>query len=202
TRRIRQSVDLDGVDDRSGAYIAGGVAGDAFNIITGIYNPCNIVGTFGRYGMRGINIVHGVGNALNAADAMNRAGRAIQQGDRQGAIDAIGDFYGGLRGAQGSFNQALGPCFPAGTPILTPDGGEVTTVYNIRIYEYHTYFVGSRSWGFSVWVHNPSGTGTCGPGRPWTQDRNGRYHDQQGRFTRPPGTRQDGNGRWRDDRGR
>jgi hypothetical protein len=32
--------------------------------------------------------------------------------------------------------------------------GEVATVYNMRIAEYHTYFVGSREWGFSVWAHN------------------------------------------------
>jgi hypothetical protein len=34
------------------------------------------------------------------------------------------------------------------------DSGEVTTVYNLRVAEYHTYFVGSRQWGFSVWAHN------------------------------------------------
>jgi hypothetical protein len=32
--------------------------------------------------------------------------------------------------------------------------GEVATVYNMRIAEYHTYFVGSGEWGFSVWAHN------------------------------------------------
>jgi hypothetical protein len=31
---------------------------------------------------------------------------------------------------------------------------EVATVYNLRVAEYHTYFVGSRAWGFSVWAHN------------------------------------------------
>jgi RHS repeat-associated protein len=31
---------------------------------------------------------------------------------------------------------------------------EVTTVYNLRVAEYHTYFVGSREWQFSVWAHN------------------------------------------------
>jgi RHS repeat-associated protein len=34
------------------------------------------------------------------------------------------------------------------------DSGEVAPVYNLRIAEYHTYFVGSREWGFSVWAHN------------------------------------------------
>jgi hypothetical protein len=31
---------------------------------------------------------------------------------------------------------------------------EVTTVYNLRVSDYHTYFVGSLGWGFSVWAHN------------------------------------------------
>jgi filamentous hemagglutinin len=30
----------------------------------------------------------------------------------------------------------------------------VATVYNLRVAEYHTYFVGSLEWGFSVWAHN------------------------------------------------
>jgi len=34
------------------------------------------------------------------------------------------------------------------------DAGEVTTVYNVRVEEYHTYFVGGEDWGFSVWSHN------------------------------------------------
>ena len=34
------------------------------------------------------------------------------------------------------------------------DAGEEAPVYNLRIADYHTYFVGSREWGFSVWSHN------------------------------------------------
>lgn len=34
------------------------------------------------------------------------------------------------------------------------DSGETEKVYNLRIADYHTYFVGSREWGFSVWAHN------------------------------------------------
>jgi hypothetical protein len=34
------------------------------------------------------------------------------------------------------------------------DLNEVATVYNLRVSDYHTYFVGSREWGFSVWTHN------------------------------------------------
>jgi hypothetical protein len=38
------------------------------------------------------------------------------------------------------------------------DSGEDAPVYNLRIADYHTYFVASREWGFSVWAHN-----ACGP---------------------------------------
>jgi hypothetical protein len=32
--------------------------------------------------------------------------------------------------------------------------GECVPVYNIRVEEDHTYFVGCEEWGFSVWAHN------------------------------------------------
>jgi hypothetical protein len=34
------------------------------------------------------------------------------------------------------------------------DTGKWERVYNLRIQDYHTYFVGSSDWGFSVWAHN------------------------------------------------
>ena len=34
------------------------------------------------------------------------------------------------------------------------DTGEYETVYNCHVAEWHTYFVGSAEWGFSVWAHN------------------------------------------------
>jgi hypothetical protein len=34
------------------------------------------------------------------------------------------------------------------------DTNQDTTVYNLRIEEYHTYFVGCAEWGFSIWAHN------------------------------------------------
>jgi hypothetical protein len=34
--------------------------------------------------------------------------------------------------------------------------GETVRVYNLQIAEYHTYFVGTSEWGFSVWAHNAS----------------------------------------------
>jgi len=32
--------------------------------------------------------------------------------------------------------------------------GRAEVVYNCRVAEYHTYFVGCEGWGFSVWAHN------------------------------------------------
>jgi hypothetical protein len=34
------------------------------------------------------------------------------------------------------------------------DTGREEVVYNGRVAEYHTYFVGDEGWGFSVWAHN------------------------------------------------
>jgi len=48
------------------------------------------------------------------------------------------------------------------------ESGRITTVYNVRVEEYHSYFVGCGEWGFSVWAHNadyvinPTGDGTFG----------------------------------------
>jgi hypothetical protein len=36
----------------------------------------------------------------------------------------------------------------------TESTGKVEPVYNFRVADYHTYFVGSPEWGFSIWVHN------------------------------------------------
>ena len=36
---------------------------------------------------------------------------------------------------------------------------EITTVYNLRVADHHTYFVGGALWGWDVWVHNAS----CAP---------------------------------------
>jgi hypothetical protein len=34
------------------------------------------------------------------------------------------------------------------------DTGRYETVYNLRVSDFHTYFVGCEEWGFSVWAHN------------------------------------------------
>jgi intein/homing endonuclease len=36
---------------------------------------------------------------------------------------------------------------------------QIATVYNLRVTDYHTYFVGCDEWGWSVWAHNAK----CGP---------------------------------------
>ena len=51
----------------------------------------------------------------------------------------------------------------SGEPLIVDgvvDDGEVVTVYNFRVKEYHTYFVGRDDWGFAVWVHNTNGVET------------------------------------------
>jgi RHS repeat-associated protein len=40
------------------------------------------------------------------------------------------------------------------------DTDDDLTVYNMRIEEYHTYFVGCAEWGFDIWSHNAN----CAPG--------------------------------------
>jgi hypothetical protein len=47
------------------------------------------------------------------------------------------------------------------------EAGVVETVYNLCVADYHTYFVGSPEWGFSVWAHNadyPKNSGAGGGG--------------------------------------
>ena len=50
------------------------------------------------------------------------------------------------------------------------DTGEYEKVYNLRVADWHTYFVGAKDWGFSVWAHNAY-NGTS-PG-PETDNRHG-----------------------------
>jgi hypothetical protein len=54
--------------------------------------------------------------------------------------------------------------------------GEMATVYNMRIAEYHTCFVGSAEWGFSVWGHN-----ACNSAKPeWSTYPSGVPRPPQG----------------------
>jgi Pretoxin HINT domain/Xanthomonas XOO_2897-like deaminase len=38
--------------------------------------------------------------------------------------------------------------------IEAMEAGEYATVYNLRVSDWHTYFVGEDGWGFEVWAHN------------------------------------------------
>ncbi|HEX4611864.1 MAG TPA: polymorphic toxin-type HINT domain-containing protein [Urbifossiella sp.] len=40
----------------------------------------------------------------------------------------------------------------------TQDTGEYITVHNFQVADYHTYFIGSDEWAFSVWAHNANQT--------------------------------------------
>jgi hypothetical protein len=42
----------------------------------------------------------------------------------------------------------------------------VDTVYNLRVSDHHTYFVGSDAWRFSLWVHNTKIPGAPSPFPP------------------------------------
>ena len=46
------------------------------------------------------------------------------------------------------------------------DTGEYETVYNLRVADHHTYFVGMREWGFSAWAHNVCDMSKPLDGRP------------------------------------
>jgi len=45
------------------------------------------------------------------------------------------------------------------------DTGTTEVVYNCRVSDYHTYFVGGEEWGFSIWAHN-----TCTPAQREASD--------------------------------
>jgi hypothetical protein len=58
------------------------------------------------------------------------------------------------------------------------DTGEYAPVYNLRVADWHTYFVGAEDWGFAAWAHN---SGECtitetAPGRFEVTDPEGKVH--------------------------
>src|SRR5262249_5864239 len=42
------------------------------------------------------------------------------------------------------------------------DTEQIEPVYHLRVADFHTYFVGARAWGFSVWSHNACTNGKNG----------------------------------------
>jgi hypothetical protein len=65
---------------------------------------------------------------------------------------------------------------------------EVATVYNVRVSEYHTYFVGSEEWGFSIWAHNAEYVIVDYPGRPGVSALADRQADGTFRYVTQNGT--------------
>jgi hypothetical protein len=55
------------------------------------------------------------------------------------------------------------------------DTGEYETVYNVRVADFHTYFVGCPEWGWSAWAHNADCARFQWKGKQWTVlDRDGK----------------------------
>jgi hypothetical protein len=70
------------------------------------------------------------------------------------------------------------------------DTGDWETVYNLRIANFHTYFVGCDEWNFSVWAHNAG----CGPNAErWTEAFAERYGRQNVDLVAPKRFVADGN---------
>jgi hypothetical protein len=227
--------------------------------------PCRIASFGLRMTARGLVGVRVVGGALTASEALQRAGNALARGDTSAFVREYSNAIDDVRGARSDLGRALAPCFPAGTPLLTPQGdkpidqfregdlvlaapeddpdgaiesrrveavfirvapllnlhvggrvirttaehpfyaamrgwipagmlemgdllrshdgqwlpvealtesGEVTTVYNLEVAGYHTYFVGCPEWGFAVWAHNG--------GPAYTRDASGQWYDKAG----------------------
>jgi len=69
-------------------------------------------------------------------------------------------FYADGKGWTATAELACGDRIPGMDPKETvavegvADSGDHRTVYNLRVADYHTYFVGCEEWGFSVWAHN------------------------------------------------
>jgi hypothetical protein len=55
------------------------------------------------------------------------------------------------------------------------DTAQSETVYNFRVADYHTYYVGSPDWSFSVWAHNACLRPVPRPGMTSKQRTVGRY---------------------------
>lgn len=51
------------------------------------------------------------------------------------------------------------------------DSGEFDVVFNLRVADWHTYFVGGEGWGFSVWAHNAYQVSYGWARRRWLQDQ-------------------------------
>jgi intein/homing endonuclease len=55
------------------------------------------------------------------------------------------------------------------------DTGEVRAVYNLRVADLHTYFVGDDGWGWKVWAHNSNPEECPGISRGKERAKGGTY---------------------------
>jgi RHS repeat-associated protein len=122
TRHIRTGLDFnDVVDPNSTGGRIGNVAGEGINLGLTIATPsggaCRVVG-WARYGIRGLNGARAAGHALSAGEAARRH-------DFAGVT-------GNLMAGRASLDAATTTCFPAGTPLLTPDGEKLIEQFRIR----------------------------------------------------------------------
>jgi hypothetical protein len=51
-------------------------------------------------------------------------------------------------------DELVGHAGRSATVEEAQDTGKHERVYNLRVGDYHTYFVGCQEWGFSIWAHN------------------------------------------------
>jgi len=246
---LRKGLGIDDFTDyNSSEYKVSRVVGVGFGVALAAGNPCAVGMTgFASGGLRVINGMQAIGSAYNAGENLASAGINIYNGNYGAAALDVGFAGLDILGAYTGTSTALGACFAAGTPLLTPtgdkriemfrpgdwiltapehdpkaaleakqveevfssfariwylhvggklirstdehpfyvrgkawtaaknleegdllrshegqwlpvesvrDSGESAPVYNLRIADYHTYFVGSREWAFSVWAHN------------------------------------------------
>jgi hypothetical protein len=98
----------DVVDYDSAAYGAGRTVGTVHSNALIFVNPCNL-SRGARAGWTGIQ-------ALRLSGQLDAAGQALANGDVHAAVDNLAAVHGILQSAMNP------PCFPAGTPIVTPDG--------------------------------------------------------------------------------
>jgi hypothetical protein len=74
--------------------------------------------------------------------------------------------------------------------------GEVVTVYNFEVAEYHTYFLGEDSWGFDLWTHNShSGGAKRGPKTDPNAPHNKKVREEGDKIVEEGGTIIAGGGR-------
>jgi intein/homing endonuclease len=45
--------------------------------------------------------------------------------------------------------------------------GRQEKLYNLRVADYHTYFVGDSAWAFALWAHNTTYAEVLSRGQPW-----------------------------------